>query len=107
MNSLAVEPGSNGSVNVEARRSRRRRRLPGSEGEQLTIVRIEKTTSPPSALHRRQRIVQSPLRDLLQLRVDREDHVVARHRLPDHSGRRIVAASRTVLEKHRLSRLRR
>ena len=88
MNSLAVEPGSKGSVKVEAR-DRDNRRPPAcreASASSSPLVGIEEDDVAALGLHLGQRIVQSPLRDLLQLRVDREHDVVARHRLPDHSA---------------------
>src|SRR4051812_14088712 len=79
-------------------------RLPGSQGEQFPVIRVEEDDVAALGIHPRQRIVQTPFRDLLKLRVHRENDVIPRHGLADHSSRRIVAPTRTILEEHRLSR---
>ena len=104
MNSFAVEPGSKGSVNVEARGTAPGTHLPGREREQLAGLGVEKDDVPALCLHFLERVRQSPLGDLLKLGVDGEHHFVAGHRVPNLAGRRVVAMARAVLEQHRLAR---
>ena len=87
MNSFAVEPGSKGSVNVEARGTAPGTDLPGREREQLAGLGVEKDDVPALRLHFLQRVRQSPLGDLLKLGVDGEHHVVAGHRVANLARR--------------------
>ena len=106
VNSLAVEPGSNGSVKVEARGTRAGSlACRDASASSSPLSRVEEDHVAALGLHLRQRVVEPALGDLLQLRIDREDHVVPGHRLAHHPAGRVVAAARAVLEQHRFARL--
>ena len=69
------------------------------------LVGSRKTTSPPSAFIVAERIRQAPLRDLLQLGIDGEHHVVAGHRLTYQPRGRVVPSAGSILQEHRFARL--
>src|SRR5881628_1024894 len=85
---FARDPGSNVSVNALGRA------LPSRWRE----ARASTSPVPGSS------ITTSPPCDLLQLRVEREHHVEPRHRWGDHPRRRLVFASRAVLQHDRRTR---
>ena len=73
-------------------------RAPRRDGQHLAGRGIEHHDIAAVRLHVVDRIVERPLRDLLQLGVEREHHVVARDRLGDHARGRFVLAACAVLE---------
>ena len=79
--------------------------LPGRQSQQLAVGGIEEDDIAPLRPHLRQRVVQSALGDLLQLRVQRQNHIVPRNRLADQPSGRVVAPAGAILEEHRLPRL--
>ena len=104
VNSLAVEPGSNGSVNVGRARRPAAGRLPRCEREQFARLRIEEHDVAALGPHLGDGVVQPALGDLLQLGVDRERDVVAGDRIARLPAGRVVAPARAVLEQHGLAR---
>ena len=70
VNSLAVEPGSNGSVKRRRAGHPAARRLPGCQRQQLARVRVEEDDVAALGVHLGDGVVEPALGDLLQLGVD-------------------------------------
>ena len=79
--------------------------LTRGQRQQLSVDRIEEDDVAPLGSHFSQRIVQPPLGNLLQLRVEGEHHIVSGHRLANETGRRVIASAGAVFQEYRLSRL--
>jgi len=78
--------------------------LARGKGQHLAGPGIEHHDVPRVRIHASQRVVQGALRDLLQLRVQRQHDVEPGHGRGDHARRRLVFASRAVLQHYRRTR---
>ena len=103
MKSFAVDPGSNGSVKVDALGATPAGLLRG-EREQLAPQWIQEDHVSAIRPGFGQRLVEAPFGDLLELGVEGEHHVVARNRIPDLARRRVVPPPRPILQEDRRAR---